>query len=138
MNRKTTLAIVALPVGMIALLAKSAAALDVHSPASSQTPTTIAQRYDEQRINHRDDAQRQDEQRIDRRDDAQRYQNRRDEARREAIRRNEARREAIRRDEARRESIRRDENRRIWVSGHWQSGFLGIGGRWVEGHWENR
>ena len=51
-------------------------------------------------------------------------------------RREEARREEARREEARREEARRD--RRVWIPGHWESGFLGIGRKWVEGHWETR
>jgi hypothetical protein len=29
-------------------------------------------------------------------------------------------------------------NRRVWIPGHWEPGFLGIGRKWVEGHWEYR
>lgn len=35
-----------------------------------------------------------------------------------------------------RDNDRRYEVRRVWVPGHWESGFLGIGRRWVEGRWE--
>ncbi|HEY9612395.1 hypothetical protein [Allocoleopsis sp.] len=47
-------------------------------------------------------------------------------------------REAIRRNEIRRDEIRRDAPKRVWIPGHWESGFLGIGRKWVEGHWEFR
>ena len=46
-----------------------------------------------------------------------------------------SRRDEIRRDEIRRAEIRRDAPRRVWIPGHWESGFLGIGRKWVEGHW---
>ncbi len=118
MNRKIALATLVLPVGMIAF-AKSASAAKVRSVEVSQAPMTIAQRYDDQRIDERID------QRI--------------ELRREAIQREQARREALRRDEIRqREAIRRDQARRVWIPGHYEPGFLGIGRKWVEGHWENR
>lgn len=32
----------------------------------------------------------------------------------------------------------RDQHRRVWVPGHWDTGFLGIGRHWVPGHDENR
>ena len=35
-----------------------------------------------------------------------------------------------------RRDARRPEFRRVWVQGHYQPGFLGIGRRWVPGHWE--
>ena len=56
---------------------------------------------------------------------AQRYDDQRDRNQ------NDNRREAIRREEARREQ-------RVWVPGHWEHGFLGIGRKWVGGHWEKR
>ncbi len=59
---------------------------------------------------------------------AQRYDDRRD-----FDQRTRARREEFRRNE-----FRRDEHRRVWIPGHWESGFLGIGRKWVAGHWETR
>lgn len=33
---------------------------------------------------------------------------------------------------------RRDNQRRVWIPGHWERGFLGIGRKWVAGHYETR
>lgn len=114
MNSKIALALVVLPVSMIAV-AKSASAAEVPSIEGSRS-VTIAQRYDD---------------RYDRYD--------RNADRQEAIQRDQARIDALRRNEIRqRQAIRRDEARRVWIPGHYESGFLGIGRHWVEGHWENR
>jgi hypothetical protein len=43
-----------------------------------------------------------------------------------------------RQEQYRRYDSRRDAHRRVWIPGHWESGFLGIGRKWVEGRWENR
>jgi len=53
-------------------------------------------------------------------------------------RRSEIQREEARRAEIRREEVRRDSERRVWIPGHWEPGFLGIGRKWVAGHWETR
>jgi hypothetical protein len=126
MNRKITVALFALPVGAIALLIKPASAAEVtFSSEVSQTPVLVAQQY-----NGRRDYDQRD---YDQRDYDQRDYDQREAARREAVRRDEARREAIQR-----EAARRQVSKRVWIPGHWESGFLGIGRKWVEGHWEER
>ena len=30
---------------------------------------------------------------------------------------------------------RRDEHHRVWIPGHWDNGFLGIGRHWIPGHY---
>lgn len=111
MNYNTTLALIALPVSLFTLAARSASATEVRSLNS--TPVIVADRYDF---------------RLDRREEAQR----------EAIQRDQLRREVLLRNEIRdRRDLRREE-RRVWISGHFEPGFLGIGRHWVEGHWETR
>jgi hypothetical protein len=29
-------------------------------------------------------------------------------------------------------------SRQVWIAGHYEPGFLGLGRKWVEGHWETR
>ena len=62
---------------------------------------------------------------------AQRYDNNRGYAPRAGERQD-------RQEQYRRYDTRRDAHRRVWIPGHWESGFLGIGRKWVEGHWQNR
>jgi hypothetical protein len=52
-------------------------------------------------------------------------------------------RDIARQNELRREAAQQQQNRpvanpRVWIAGHYESGFLGLGRKWVEGHWENR
>lgn len=108
MHPKLAIAVFAVPLGAI-LLAKSASAAEVVPSEGGQGTTIVAQRYDDRR---------------DRLDEIRR---------REAIRLDEIRRRA----DDRRDAIRRDEPRRVWIPGHWEPGFLGIGRKWVEGHWED-
>jgi len=120
MNRKIAVMLLALPlgtlpIGAIASLAQSATAAEITSPAGvRQAPVVLAQRFDND--------QRDRNQNNDQRDRNQ----------------NNDRREAAQREAAQREAARRNAPRRVWVPGHWESGFLGIGRKWVEGHWENR
>lgn len=112
MNRKITVALFALPVGAIALLVKPASAAEVAvSSGVSQRPVLVAQQYNNGRRDY----------------------DQRDYDQREAARREEARREAMQR-----EAARHQVSKRVWIPGHWESGFLGIGRKWVEGHWEER
>jgi hypothetical protein len=32
----------------------------------------------------------------------------------------------------------RPTSHRVWIAGHYEPGFLGLGRKWVEGHWETR
>jgi hypothetical protein len=116
MNRKITVALFALPVGAIALLVKPASAAELTvSSGVSQKPLLVAQQYN------------------GRRDYDQRDYDQREAARRDEARRDEARREALQR-----EAARHQVSKRVWIPGHWEAGFLGIGRKWVEGHWEER
>lgn len=38
----------------------------------------------------------------------------------------------------RRDNRRWENQRRVWIPGHWERGFLGIGRKWVAGHYEYR
>ena len=118
MNRKIAAMIFALPVGVVPLLAGSASAAEVNLSQASQPSVLVAQQYDGRR----------DYPSRDLRNDRSQ-----EEARREALRRDEPRREALRR-----QDTRRDVSNRVWVPGHWEPGFLGIGRKWVEGHWAQR
>ncbi len=109
MNRKIVIALLALPISVAPLVAKSAFAADA-AFSSNTKPIVVAQRYDDRWDNDR----------------------------REEARRAEARRAEVRREEARREEARRESSRRVWIPAHWESGFLGIGRKWVAGHWETR
>ncbi len=112
MNRKLVIALFAVPIGLSSFLAKPASAgLVVH--ANDQF--AVDRQYDGRSNN-------------DPRDYDQR-------TRRDAIRRDEVRRTDFRRD--RQNDFRRND-RRVWIPGHYEPGFLGIGRHWVEGHWENR
>lgn len=115
MNPRITIASLIFPLGLISLIAKPVSAKEMASlPLVKQAPLVLAQAYN----NHRQYDQHQEA--------------------REAIRRDEIRRDEIRQDEIRRDEIHRDASRRVWIPGHWESGFLGIGRKWVEGHWEFR
>lgn len=113
MNYKLVVAAILLPMSFTPLLTKSVSAAEPKLEANSSS-TIVAQRYDyypQGRLQN----------------------NRRD------IRQEELRREQIRREEAQRNQERRREmTRRVWIPGHYESGFLGIGRKWVAGHWEER
>lgn len=118
MNRQIAIAIVAFPVAIMSVLAKSASAIELPFVSEvSRASVVVAQQYNDY------------DGRRDRNSEA---------VRREEARREEGRREEARREEARREEGRRDAPRRVWIPGHWEPGFLGIGRKWVEGHWEDR
>ncbi|BAU11934.1 hypothetical protein LEP3755_24580 [Leptolyngbya sp. NIES-3755] len=112
MNYKLVVAIaIALPVTLSSLLTKSVSA---EPRPTANLSSIVAQRND-------NDLRRQPN---DRRDN---------------IRQEDLRREQIRREEAQRNQDRRREvTRRVWIPGHYEPGFLGIGRKWVEGHWEQR
>ena len=120
MNPKIAVALILIPLGGAFVSAKSASAaeggaLTVGSTYPS-TPVVVAQ----QEIV----AQRYDNNRYDN----NRWNDRRDV--RQDIRRD------VRQDI--RQDLRRNQVRRVWIPGHWEPGFLGIGRKWVEGHWEER
>lgn len=131
MNRKLAVAVFALPIGLSASLAKPASAGGTYQldPAESNV---VVQRYDDRwNVDPRYDNQRVRN---------QRYDDQRDRERREALRREELRQERereLRLEQNRRDDFRRND-RRVWIPGHYEPGFLGIGRRWVEGHWEDR
>lgn len=108
------------------------------------------ERRDRDRRNEdRWDRDRRNQERRDRERREEWEQKRREEERRERERREEWRRDRDRGDDYCRDNWRDDdcrdnwrgdrrERRRVWVPGHYESGFLGIGRRWVEGRWEYR
>ena len=128
MNTKLAIALFVLPVGMLSVFAKTASAAEEPSH-SNANPVLVADRYDDTNRDRRDDNQRDQL----RRDQLRQAASRRDQLRQDELRRDQLRQAALRRDE-----LRRNEARRVWIPGHWESGFLGIGRHWVEGHWENR
>lgn len=124
MNYKLAIAAIVLPMSFTPLLSKSGSAAEL-TPTLEANPssTLIAQRYDPylQRTlpnDRRNDVYLQDQR----------------ENRQEALRRAQLRREEALRNQER----RRDAVRRVWIPGHYEPGFLGIGRKWVEGHWEER
>ncbi|PSB26819.1 hypothetical protein C7B82_18365 [Stenomitos frigidus ULC18] len=103
-----------LPIIAVSLLPQVASA-QAALRAATVSPWTIADRYDnDDRRDHDDHRDGWRNRNID-------YQRAND-----------------RRDNDRWNNNRRDQQRRVWIPGHWESGFLGIGRKWVEGHYENR
>lgn len=141
MNKKIA-ALFLLPLGAVSLLPKSALATEATSfspvSPSSASSVLVAQKYgappvsiqreiNDNRQDRWDDRQDRWDDRRDRWNDhwddrRDRWDNRRD-------------RWNDRRD---RWDDYRQESRRVWIPGHWEAGFLGIGRRWVDGHWEYR
>lgn len=100
---------------LLILMPLGAISLFAKSASASENPSApaiVAQRYDDRRLSDLDQRRRLEEQR-----------------RLEQQRRFE---------QQRREAVRRDTSRRVWIPGHYEPGFLGIGRKWVEGHWEDR
>ncbi|MBW4520333.1 MAG: hypothetical protein KME16_11610 [Scytolyngbya sp. HA4215-MV1] len=121
MNYKIAAAVWVIPMGLASSLARPVSAAESNfSPVVSQSPAVVAQRYD------------------DRRDRDPRNNDRGEATRRESAQREAAQREAARREQIRREQDRRQSNQRVWIPGHYEAGFLGIGRKWVAGHWEER
>jgi hypothetical protein len=156
MNLKLAIAVFVLPLGMSSSFVKSVSATEIAHQPETQTSIVVAQRYPDQWNND----QRYDNQgNGDRRDNNQRYNDRRNNDQRhndqwnrdqqESIRheesqQNEIRRDHIRQDQLRQGELRQDQDhwnqnrrddQRVWIPGHYESGFLGIGRRWVEGYW---
>ncbi len=150
MNCKLAIAVCTVPFGMVVLLAKSASAAEVvYQP---DTPiVVVAQRYDDRGNNNQryDDQWNNNQRYDDRGNNNQRYDDRQNRDQQEAIRREEIRRNDIRHDQLHRDQLRQDEfhqeqnrwsqnrrdDQRVWIAGHYESGFLGIGRRWVDGYW---
>lgn len=107
--KPTVVALILLPLGGSLFANPSVAAPLVDSPAG--TSTVVAQRRDDRPVVRQVEI-------------------------RQPVRRVEIR-QPVRRVEIR-QPVRRVEPRRVWIPGHWEPGFLGIGRKWVEGHWENR
>ncbi|MBW4695888.1 MAG: hypothetical protein KME27_29595 [Lyngbya sp. HA4199-MV5] len=131
MNRLMMVAIGSLPIVALSCLPKPASAEAVPQNAFSRAPIVIADRdNNDWRNNDRWDNDRRDN---DRRDNDWRNNNRRDNDRRDYDWRNNNR-----RDNDWRDNNRRDYQRRVWIPGHWERGFLGIGRKWVAGHYAYR
>lgn len=127
MKREIATAMLVLPIGMITLLPKSALAMNKKfTPSLNQTNQTIL-------VADRDD--------DDRWDNNRRYDNRWDNNRRYDDRWDNNHRDNRWDNNRRYDNGRYYQqygNRRVWIPGHWEAGFLGIGRRWVAGHWEYR
>jgi len=117
MNRVLLVIMSVLPIMTLSLLPKAATAEVVTSSVVSRTPMTIADRFDDYRRD-RDDWRDRDYRRdIDYRRD------------------NDRRRDV---DYRRDRDYRRERTFQVWIPGHYEAGFLGIGRRWVPGHYETR
>lgn len=122
MRRMMMVAIGSIPIVAFSLLPKPAAAETVlQRPFLS--PTVLAERpyVNDRRDNNdrRDDwRNRNSDQFNNRRDNKGRYDDRQ------------------RYDSNGRDGNRRDNQRRVWIPGHWERGFLGIGRHWVAGHYD--
>jgi len=158
MNCKRAIMLVALPLSAVTFLAQFAAA-ETTVPTSVRQPLVMAQNYQgnqnqpvtQQELDQRAAARQQRAQRAARQREAQLAAARQQEAQR-AARQQEAQRAAARQREAqlaarqqeaqraaaRQQEAQRAASRRVWVDGHWDNGFLGIGRKWVPGHWEQR
>ncbi|MBW4471705.1 MAG: hypothetical protein KME45_15035 [Stenomitos rutilans HA7619-LM2] len=123
MNRLMLAAIGAFPIVALSCLPKPASAETVPQTAFSRAPIVIADRDNNDWRNN------------DRRDNDRRDNDRRDNDWRNNHRDNDWRNN--RRDYDWRNN-RRDYQRRVWIPGHWERGFLGIGRKWVAGHYEYR
>ncbi len=119
MNRFLAVAIGALPIVTLSLLPQLASAEAVPQKALSSAPVMLADRYDDAN-QRRDDWRDNNQRRDDWRDNNQR------------------RYDHQRCDHDWRYSNRRDSQRQVWIPGHWERGFLGIGRKWVAGHYEKR
>ncbi len=124
MNRKVAIMLLALPLGALSVMARSATAAETNFATANQpAPLVVAQ------LNNQ----------YDQRDDHQ-TRTQQTQARREAERQAQVRREAEQQAQARRNAERqaqahRNTSHRVWVAGHYEGGFLGIGRKWVPGHW---
>ncbi|XGV98720.1 MAG: hypothetical protein ACAF41_07220 [Leptolyngbya sp. BL-A-14] len=122
MNRFAIATIGMLPIVTLSALPKPASAATVPQQSLSRASVVIlADRDDNDWRNDR----RDNDWRNDRRDNDWRRD------RRDNDWRNDRRDNDWRRD-------RRDYQRRVWIPGHWERGFLGIGRKWVAGHYESR
>lgn len=156
MTPKLTVALCLLSIGGTCFLAQSASAAEAvfHPSGSSYAPDRVLAQHPEEHHRHNRDHDRQQERRDH--DDYRRGDSyRRDDYRRVGVRgqyntgpiviygrdRDQDayhRGEIYRNDPHRQVEYRRQEGIRVWIPGHWEPGFLGIGRRWVEGHWEVR
>ena len=131
MNPRIATGILIFPLGLISLIANPVSARETASRTLvKQEPLVVAQTY------HREYDQHQEAREAARQAEVRRDEIRQAEIRRDEIRQAEIRRDEIRQAEIRQAEIRRNAPRRVWIPGHWESGFLGIGRKWVEGHWE--
>ena len=133
MNRYVIAAIGMLPIVTLSALPKPASAETVPQRSlSSASVVIIADRDDNDWRNDRRD--------NDRRDNNWRNNDHRDNDRRDNDWRNNRRDNDWRNNRRDNDwrNDRRDNQRRVWIPGHWESGFLGIGRKWVAGHYENR
>ncbi len=130
MRRELATAMLMLPIGMMTLLPKSALAIEKRfTPTMNQPNQTIL-------VADRDDDDHWDNRRDDDRwDNNRRYDDRWDNNRRYNDRWNNNHRDNWQNNNR---YYNQYGGRRVWIPGHWESGFLGIGRRWVEGHWEYR
>ncbi len=62
----------------------------------------------------------------------------RDSDRRDRDWRNDRRYDSDRRSNDWRNSNQQNSRNRVWIPGHWERGFLGIGRKWVAGHYDDR
>jgi hypothetical protein len=122
MKREIATAMLMLPIGMITLLPKSALATERSFSSERSQVIIVADQDNNRRYDDRWDNNRRYD---DRWDNNRRYDNRWDNNRRSDNWRNN-------------QYYEQYGNRRVWIPGHWERGFLGIGRRWVEGHWEYR
>lgn len=141
MKREIATAMLLLPIGMTTLLPKSALAIEKRfTPNLNQTnqPVLVADRDDD---DHWDNNRRYD----DRWDNNRRYDGRWDNNHRDNDRWDNNHHYNDRWDNNHRDNWQNNNryynqygSRKVWIPGHWESGFLGIGRKWVEGHWDYR
>ncbi len=126
MNTKLASALFLLPLCGAALLTKSAAAADFDGHFDrAAAPVLVAQQYDPQH-NYPNSTQTE----ATRRQEATRREAEQKAHREAVLRQQEQTRRAA--------EIRRAASHKVWVPGHWEAGFLGIGRHWVDGQWVNR
>ena len=139
MKRMMVAAIGVLPIVAVSLLPHAASAQAVWQGSVTPRSVAVDQQYDHDRRDdwrnrnndQRDDRDQRDQGRnrnLNRRDNDDRYRGDRDNGDRRYERDGSYNRDAD----------RREQPRRVWISGHWESGFLGIGRKWVEGHYAYR
>ena len=151
MQRTMVAALGTLPIAALSLLPKSAVAEPVWQPVPAASAvaqpslTTVDWRDNDRGNNTNDRDWRTNTTNTNDRDWRNSNTNTRDRDwrdrdsdRRDRDWRNDRRYDSDRRSNDWRNSNQQNSRNRVWIPGHWERGFLGIGRKWVAGHYDDR